>query len=591
MIQLERTASTFAHMTPDPEVHSLCNQTAQMLDGMLLFDSGARNGTNGTIISEHWSDIIELDIHLSDMKANWNNQNSILGQIKNISDKVTETRSLLQQCRVTERTLCIKEEQCEKGLEECTCIWCNVTNITNDIITKYCDTDTNTVINSSTQETWYNVSTAQFASYEEAWKAANAKQKECDEKEENCTQIATNSTTQSLTCEGLEDEFQKASCQQYRTLRLTWAEYSLKYDTNVAAYRALELQVRKREADRKLEWDVLKRVICLLTVLTDPEDIGDGYLSDENSKPKIDNCWNMQVSTTHLDITYPAVPDKLAPSDQPYVPCSADFHANESLGTPDVCVFLSDSNSADSEAEGTAFRGYNYHCSCATDDLPDWTNISSTSKDYQLSFASVSGVTIDETQAQATWTLADPQTGLTCAGNIASIRPAVGNEYDVMSSAYDDATVTRLAYAYPAAPADPDFCPNFHDGLNTEQWFCCRGGMLLLDDSNGTEVLASMEILPAASGTFDDQTLGAEFALEFSTLEEVNCASFICDGGVDVKDWQFPPMRPEKATKFCWTWSWQDTPLIAFHTEESASTDMCKLARVTGGIYMHSPSQ
>lgn len=591
MIELERTATTFATMETSATVHSLCNQTANMLEELLMLDSGVAGGTNGTIINEHWSDINALAVLSDAMWAKHSNQSNILGSLQDLTNNMNTKRDLLQECRRTQDKLCLDETHCATNItEKCDCIWCAVENATKLIVEKYCDEELTAVVNKSSTEHWYNHSGKLFESYQEAWEAANKNQEECDNLEEICTNTTESSANQSLVCEALEDKFQQAACAHYQQLRLSWDEYSNEYDQNRNEYFAEEFQVRKREADRKLEWDVLKRVVCLLTVLTDPDKVGDGYLNKDNTNNKladIDTCWNMSVNTSHLDIVYPVLPDKLNVTDHPHPPCTADFHANESLGEPEICQFIAHESSTHTQSESTAFRGYSYHCSCPVNDLPEWPGELRSTRHYQLSVASVPGVTIDT--PQAIWQLVNEDSGVSCSGDLGPSRAQqAAGEYADISENYDEVTVDGIAYAY---PSNADFCSGWYDGLTAEKWFCCRGGFVLLDSTQTSpdNVVASMEVLPAESS---DQSLGAEFALHFATTTDIDCA-LACGANYatdmqPTESWQFVPRQPNITTTHCWTWGDAENHAgFAFRAGDSAT---CQIARLETGLYLAQPS-
>lgn len=586
MIELERTATTFANMETSPSVHELCATTATWLEDLLLFDSGLLNGTNGTIINEHWSDIKAL-AQMRD--AMWDKHSNQFGQLQNLKDTMDHKRDVLQSCRKIQNQLCVDETHCEKNITEtCDCIWCAVENVTKLIVDKYCDDDETEVVNKSYTEQWYNHAGTLFESYQEAWEAANKIQEECDNLEDTCTNTTEHLSNQSLVCEGLEDEFQQAACAAYQQLRLAWNEYSNEYDQNKYDYYDAEFQVRKREADRKLEWDVLKRVVCLLTVLTDPDEVGDGYLNKDNANNKladIDTCWSMAVNTTHLDIDYPGLPGKQVLTDHPHPPCTADFHANESLGEPEICQFIAHGSSTPSQSESTAFRGYAYHCSCPINDLPSWPGELRSTRHYQLSVASIPGVTIDE--SQLSWQLVNADSGVSCSGAMVPPRNELGGYADI-SKNYDDVTVDGIAYAY---PSNASFCSDWYEGLTAERWFCCRGGFVLLDSTatSPDNVVASMEVLPAVSS---DETLGAEFALHFAETTDIDCASACGDNyALDMQpmdSWQFVPRQPNSTTTHCWTWG--DNANHAGFAFRAGNDATCKIARLETGLYLTQPS-
>jgi len=72
------------------------------------------------------------------------------------------------------------------------------------------------------------------------------------------------------------------------------------YEDKVEAYNAVKAIVQAEEKVKKVEWRVYSRIECLLPVLG----------TDEAAK--IEECRAQTHSTTHLDIEYPAIPEKSA---------------------------------------------------------------------------------------------------------------------------------------------------------------------------------------------------------------------------------------------------------------------------------------
>jgi hypothetical protein len=88
------------------------------------------------------------------------------------------------------------------------------------------------------------------------------------------------------------------------------------------------------EADRKVEWDTLERVICLLLTLSIDED---GSASSVETANAIDNCRTQDVDTTHLDILYPTPPNMDGLPDVPHGPCTEEFENDAYNNVPPFC--------------------------------------------------------------------------------------------------------------------------------------------------------------------------------------------------------------------------------------------------------------
>jgi len=70
------------------------------------------------------------------------------------------------------------------------------------------------------------------------------------------------------------------------------------HDDKVAAYEAVKAIIEAEEKVRKVEWRVYSRIECLLPVL------------GTDDAAKIEECRTKEHSTSHLDIEYPAIPEK-----------------------------------------------------------------------------------------------------------------------------------------------------------------------------------------------------------------------------------------------------------------------------------------
>lgn len=97
----------------------------------------------------------------------------------------------------------------------------------------------------------------------------------------------------------------------------------------------VESQIRIMEADRKVEWDTLERVICLLMTLSIDED---GSASSVETANAIDNCRTQDVDTSHLDILYPTPPGMDGLPDVPLGPCTEEFENEAYEGVPPFCA-------------------------------------------------------------------------------------------------------------------------------------------------------------------------------------------------------------------------------------------------------------
>lgn len=149
---------------------------------------------------------------------------------------------------------------------------------------------------------------------------------ESDQAENNtlCQSLQGKHIQQIALCNQQETEVITASCSHFQAVIDEVERYTATYSAKVDALQDMRASVRLREADRKIEWDVLERVICLLTTLTLAV-AGDSDGALAGSQASIDACSSMWVSTDNLNIIYPYHPDMISLPAEPDHPCSTKF--------------------------------------------------------------------------------------------------------------------------------------------------------------------------------------------------------------------------------------------------------------------------
>jgi len=137
-----------------------------------------------------------------------------------------------------------------------------------------------------------------------------------------------------VTCDTKTTELFAAQCQARFTVGNQLALYQAAFTARLGRFNQVRTQVMIMEADRKVEWDTLERVICLLNVLTVDED---GAAASATSEARINACRTDEIPeaadgvraigahTGHLDIQYPVPPDMGDLPAVPPSPCDQDF--------------------------------------------------------------------------------------------------------------------------------------------------------------------------------------------------------------------------------------------------------------------------
>jgi len=134
--------------------------------------------------------------------------------------------------------------------------------------------------------------------------------------------VCQNHTQQRHDCTTIQIQLQAAQCQSRYLATNDMQLYSAAFLDAVERYNHQKASVMIMEADRKVEWDTLERVICLLMTLTNETD---GSASSLSTEQRIEACQTDAVDTSHLDITYIPAPDMGDLPDMPVSPCDDAF--------------------------------------------------------------------------------------------------------------------------------------------------------------------------------------------------------------------------------------------------------------------------
>jgi len=153
-------------------------------------------------------------------------------------------------------------------------------------------------------------------------------------------------------CETMRASCQATSCAASIDVALQLTLYQERFSDAVLTYYRTKGRVEITEADRKVEWDTLERVICLLNTLTNDEA---GSASSSTTEARIAACQADDVpeitvgvvarGTDHLDITYPDVPSLGDLPTMPPTPCEDAYTEITCAGLPgDVLPPFCDGN-------------------------------------------------------------------------------------------------------------------------------------------------------------------------------------------------------------------------------------------------------
>jgi len=308
--------------------------------------------------------------------------------------------------------------------------------------------------------------------------------------------------------------------------------YQAGFQATLVAYNDIVARVMIEEADRKVEWEVLTRVICLLLTLTNPDD---GAASSASNAALIESCYTNDVDTSHLDIEYRPPPDMLDLPTLPPLPCGNDVVEDPIYSPPAVCATLITQHNTAATAV----------CPC-----PDAEAISSPSLElghYLMINPSVS-VSVQNTLSQWTATMSD---GTIHQGSISPIHtgamPALTSGFFTDEEVADTDTANGGANGGIASAAWAYGSPSAASGsMSLEERFALNGGMVYMDSAN--TVIAVRELQSASSSLGQD--VSAYMAFEPAKDVDTPTYETACPSPQEVVDGWHLYLG---ATHYCWT--------------------------------------
>jgi hypothetical protein len=356
--QFENTAMELAENRAGvtPLVVQVCNETSELLRDTVL----------SAIISEHDTDVAMLAQAFSAFDGAEAMRQEYEAEILAAIAAVYGPGGAIEQhieCRTYESQECVDcgecEVECETSTETCDDLEAELRLKYIDVIEKVNEDarcEGLQIIPAFTSETTINIADhienkrrmeiylAALAAYEACEETSTTHCTSCPTPPEGCrTQFpdtwrevcpCLNHTSTRTQCNTEQEALQQAQCQS-RHLYINYMQlYDQAFRGALIRYQMVESQIRIMEADRKVEWDTLERVICLLMTLSIDED---GSASSVETANAIDNCRTQFVDTSHLDIIYPVPPGMEGLPDMPHSPCSQEFENDAYSDVPPFC--------------------------------------------------------------------------------------------------------------------------------------------------------------------------------------------------------------------------------------------------------------
>lgn len=536
LLEIQKTAMKLASTQGPVEdvVVEICLSTANMLNETVLM----------AIIEEDAVDRAALQTAYDDFAQHEERRQAAQDAIDAAEAAVAHAATALTACRTLEEERCVGVEECEEiethgpcnEYEECwNCNHCTEMGIMDGTATlccidqaihhRWCEGEgAEATVRQDTE--WRQVTSNLFNHY-------NTKEVECTSHHEICINTTTHCETVMTSwydtrtdCHTKMSLWQDQSCQYHHTVSGALELYQQGFLQTLEVYNDVVARVMIEEADRKVEWEVLTRVICLLLSLT----VGQGEagaVSAEDNQARIQLCWDQEVDTSHLDIEYLPPPDMLGLPVLPPWPCDADYlHSDPIFSPPAACTALIATHGSLAETA----------CVCTANNIsePDF------SLGHYLMVDPAIQVTVSN--AQTTWstTLSD---GTVFSGAMSQIHrepmPALTDAFfteDEMEES--DVAIAGVAWAYGS--------PEHSSGASTlEQRFAANGGLLFVNQND--EVVQVRQLAP--SSTSLNQDVAAY--LSFAPQQELSVEQFAagCPTPQDVTDSWHSSLG---ARQYCW---------------------------------------
>lgn len=461
MLEIEKTAVKLASMDKTeatPIVIEVCTETAELLNTTVLY----------AIIEEDAADRAALQAAYDGFEQ-WETQRAAAQAALEAAEAiVTQRASALVNCRIQETETCVNETICSTETnEDCRDrdeVEIELQEIDTEIHTSWClegQVRTSTEFRTTTVEVFHRY-TVKLTELERL-------QQRCDEVVEHCETTLSTYITQATTCNTKQSELQMASCEYHHVAAGALMAYQQGFLAALAFYNDVVARVMIEEADRKVEWDVLTRVICLLLTLTNEED---GAASSVATEARIQRCWDDEVDVSHLDINYLDPPDMLTLPDLPPLPCTAEHNDHYDLGPPAACQALVDLHNTQATSE----------CSCLADEIADQRLI--------LGHYLLVDPSIPMTVAGGQWSVTMDE--VTYGGQMSNTHTLSAEHSQELSqemltddqmqalesdgTANEDYTgpIAQVAWAYPSQAAD------WSGAMSLGQRFASRGGVVFM---------------------------------------------------------------------------------------------------------------
>jgi len=339
LAQFEQTAANLVQdrASITPAVVDLAKDIVAMLQGEYSNDEPffhtcmpGKCGSLSAIYDEHLNDEVQLKTdfgvfaplltrftEIQNMISLYNSedvaQNGSLAYITNKHDL----------CRANEAELCTAVGACQSDQSELQQAVdeaeAKLLIVDAEINNEWCGTDTQGEQKDRTVETFRTATSVVFIEYIRLLGLLTTAQNNLN----NVSCDDSQMTLEREQCKDWQRHVEAAACQHLVLVSHDTEDLTQSFDRAVETYQSTVNSTTLNVGDRKVEWTTIKKVVCLLTELTNPQD--DGDLTDVATTDALAACHSLVVDTDLLDLTYPAVPSLgtlPAPGENP---CTAGF--------------------------------------------------------------------------------------------------------------------------------------------------------------------------------------------------------------------------------------------------------------------------
>jgi hypothetical protein len=530
LLEIEKTAVKLASMDKSeatPVVIEVCTETAELLNTTVLY----------AIIEEDAADRASLQAAYDGFEQWETQRQQAEDALEEAEAIVTQRAAAMSTCYIRETETCVNETICTtEENDHCTDrdrVERELQIIDEEIHNSWCESGeirTSTEFRQTTVEV--------FRRYTEKLTELERLQLLCDEVLEHCETTLSTYIETATQCNTKMAELQMASCSYHHVASGELRLYQEGFLAALAFYNDVVARVMIEEADRKVEWDVLTRVICLLLTLTNEED---GVVSGAETEARIQRCWDDFVDVSHLDIDYLDPPEMLSLPELPPLPCTAEYDSHYQLDTPAACIALEEEHNTQATSV----------CTCLADEVENQGIILG----HFLLVDPAVPMTVANNGAGMGWTI--DMDGQTYTGQISAPVAAPGLAALSQTMLTDDqlapmeadgttenedytGPIAYLAWAYPSVSAD------WSGAMSLGQRFASRGGMIFLNQN--------MDVIEVRETASSSGPLGQPVSatMSFSSAEEISeeQAAAACPYEYTITEHQ--RWYAQGARKYCW---------------------------------------